>query len=226
MRGLIEKGEKPNPKLLPCAELGIFVGYPERSLGWRIYLPHRGKILTRRHVLFDERPLSFVPPDSRLSDGVEDNPLARLSVKKGEHLDELFDEDFEEMGVVVPAIDSEGFIGREVSKIFGDHGRFVGDIRSVDIDSRTGEMIYNVRYQDGDSEDLTLDEVKRYLVPVDDSVDQDDQMPPNFDLVQNVLPPDPQDPVAEQKEREEAAGQQQEERGARAQRLTLASKSG
>lgn len=41
-------------KLEPTAERGIFVGYSETSKAYRIYLPHRGTVVVRRDVKFEE----------------------------------------------------------------------------------------------------------------------------------------------------------------------------
>ena len=44
-----------SPKLLPACEVGICVGNSQRSRGWLIWFPDRGRVLVRRHCIFDER---------------------------------------------------------------------------------------------------------------------------------------------------------------------------
>ena len=48
---------KVSPKLLPAAEVCRFVGPAEHSKGWLVWSDRRQCFLTRRHVIFDERPL-------------------------------------------------------------------------------------------------------------------------------------------------------------------------
>ena len=55
------------------------------------------------------------------------------------------------------------FIGRKIEKVFGGKW-FLGNIESHDIDAHTGERIWFVRYDDGDSEDLNFGELQRALL--------------------------------------------------------------
>jgi hypothetical protein len=56
------------------------------------------------------------------------------------------------------ALDPSSFIGREIEKLF--RGKwFAGKIDSFDIDALTGEVIWHVQYDDGDSEDFNFREL-------------------------------------------------------------------
>ena len=61
------------------------------------------------------------------------------------------------------APDPSSFIGREIEKLFREKW-FVGKIKSFDVDELTGEQIWHVLYDDGDSEDFALGELQRVLV--------------------------------------------------------------
>ena len=141
------KGEVVNPKLVAAAERGIYLGPCPHSVGHRIYLPHRGRVLVRRHVIFDERPLPNVagtPPSKGL---LADNPThLGVNLKSPKNL--------------------QKFVGRSVMKVFEVDGmatEFRGRVVDIDIDTATNEPIFGVRYDDGDSEDLTLAELEEVL---------------------------------------------------------------
>ena len=60
---------------------------------------------------------------------------------------------------------SDTLIGRNVRKNFPGHGMFRGEILSFD----APEQLYLVKYEDGDTEELSPAEVKAILLPVDNT---------------------------------------------------------
>ena len=61
------------------------------------------------------------------------------------------------------APDPSSLIGREIEKLFREKW-FVGKIKSFDVDALTGEQIWHVLYDDGDSEDFALGELQQVLI--------------------------------------------------------------
>ena len=61
----------------------------------------------------------------------------------------------------------EDYIGRRVSKMFSmdNHGKWYdGTITSVDTCCDTGELLFHVEYDDGDSEDIYFNELDDVLI--------------------------------------------------------------
>jgi hypothetical protein len=59
-------------------------------------------------------------------------------------------------------------VGRFVRKTFVGHGTFVGEV--VRCTPYTDKVLFSVQYPDGDQEDMDLEEVEHYLVPVGEVV--------------------------------------------------------
>ena len=68
------------------------------------------------------------------------------------------------MEVQQPKMWIDELIGRQIRKDFGKAGVFIGTIMSVK------KPYYSIEYEDGDSEDMTLREVNRLLIPLAGSV--------------------------------------------------------
>ena len=133
------RGQPLSPKLLSRAEKGIYVGPSPLSNGHRVYFPHRGRVLVRRHVVFDERPRPYV--HALHKDFLPDNPAnTRKSF----------------------VADQQKFLGRRVNKQFKVDGKlkwFSGRVVDINSDRHSGDIIYGISYLDGDGEDLTREEL-------------------------------------------------------------------
>ena len=59
----------------------------------------------------------------------------------------------------------DAWIGRQVQKNFGTHGTFMGKVTNVDDDAKfPGHRVFQVRYSDGDSEWLGVDDLVDILL--------------------------------------------------------------
>lgn len=177
------KGKEVSPKLLQTAEKGIYMGPSTYSKGWRIYLPGRGRVLVRRHVIFDERPQE--PLDVLDTAMLRDNPMNKR-VTRGR----------------IP-LDHRKLLGTPIVKLFENDApppkmkEYRGEVVDIDVDTATGDVIYGVCYDDGDSEDMTWKDLQDCIA---------DDMP-------EPLPPDSSDSEEEDAEsEEEKVGKDSEEK--------------
>lgn len=65
-------------------------------------------------------------------------------------------------GPVIEVGDLNSFIGRTIQKRFGAHGLFKGWVKRV-----TLYQFFRIEYEDGDEEDISLDELVEHLLPIE-----------------------------------------------------------
>jgi hypothetical protein len=65
-------------------------------------------------------------------------------------------------GPVIEVGDLNSFIGRTIQKRFGAHGLFKGRVKRV-----TLYQFFRIEYEDGDEEDISLDELVEHLLPIE-----------------------------------------------------------
>jgi len=67
---------------------------------------------------------------------------------------------------------NKALVGRFIRRSFGDDGTmYTGHIRSFDVDTKSGKVIYQVQYDDGDMEDMFLEDAIKYIVNYNTVID-------------------------------------------------------
>ena len=159
-------GNTVSGKILPACEVGIFLGYSHKHVGYRCFFPHRNRVLIRRHVIFDERPLLTVDAlesfrrQSTLASSIADKSVSIA-------VDPAAVRDFD------PHITTwhRSFIGHRFTKMFVPEGSnvrrpFPGRITDVWYDEAGDQVCWDVQYPDGDHEDLNAAELSEFVPEV------------------------------------------------------------
>ena len=152
--------------LAPTSQNGVIVGYcPEYPGRYNVFLKS-SKVVVARVSIYANESLTMgqalVLP--QLGNGGERS--------NGQHTDQLWNGSKGQLTDPLHTPDTadtkhnDPMVGKTVSKRFSS-GVFRGRVTKKDVEGDTGEPMYTVMYEDGDSEDLYLSQLKKVLDPKD-----------------------------------------------------------